>query len=268
MLKKPPAAVSAAGSSHRATLDRSMKNLYGLFIAAALGAAAFVLNWIYLNQRAQERELVGFVALSKDIDRLDPGDRLQMDHFVKVEIPRNHIGDLEHTGFAWESRQTLVNMRINQEIIGGHLILRNYVETPLAQGKPLAKDEYTLPVPVDSRTFVSRWYKAGDFVWFGVERPPGVPTPAGNGGSTGADQPGTTEILGGATGFEVWAVGERISSQRVAAGTRQAGSHQNVLHVIVKMDNGQVDPKDRRLVDLVTSATQPRIIVFAQPPSE
>lgn len=249
-----------------------MKNLYGLLIAGALGAAAFVLNWMYLEQRGRERELVEFVALSKDVDSLEPGDRLRLEHLAPVPIPRNSVGNLPNSGFLWEARETLVNTRINQQLIGGQLIFRNYVETPQTHGPPLAEDEFTLPVPVDTRTFVSRWYKAGDKVWFGVERSALLPARAGDiGDASGGEEPpaGTTDIIGGDSGFVVWAVGDRVSSQKVAQSVRDRGTQQNVLHVIVRMENGKfVDPKDQRLADIVTGASQPRLIVLAQPPGE
>jgi hypothetical protein len=235
-----------------------MKNVYGLIIALALGAAGAMLNWSYIYRRSLDIDMVGFVGVKKDVV-IEQGETFRADHFEEVQIPRNRIGDLESFAYTWDLRGTLVGMPVNRRYVGGDLVLKQDVKAAPLEGRKLADNEYKLGVPVDTRNFVPALVRAGDFVSFVVPRSGGDVIVPGSNGETPAGK-GVTETIGP---FEVWSVGTRVASADVARGSNQSHSQENVLMVIVKKDGDELEPKARKLADLLLTTSFQRVMVLA-----
>ncbi len=80
-----------------------MKGIHGLIVAIALGLAGAAANFYYLNTEAQKKDMVAFIGIKKGVI-IGRGDRLTDDNLVKVEIPKNHVGNLGDYVFLWEER--------------------------------------------------------------------------------------------------------------------------------------------------------------------
>ena len=78
-----------------------MKGIQGLIVAAVLGLLGAIANFYYLNTEAQKKDMVAFIGIKKGVI-LGRGDKLTEERLVKVEIPRNHVGNLADYACKWE----------------------------------------------------------------------------------------------------------------------------------------------------------------------
>ena len=236
-----------------------MKGLHGLALAVVLGLAGAALNWFYLSNKGRDTEKVAFVGIAADTD-VDRGQRLEEANLVKVEIPKQWVGNLEEFAILYQDKQTVIGSPVWRERPGGSLLLRQDLKTPPPELK-FGKDERVLWVPVDSRTFVPALVEPGDKVTF-------ITTPSAFGYPTPAEEPDLevdpaaeplmpAPALAAATidqigPFEVLALGNRLGSSDVhrASGGRQF--QENVMAIRLKVDaNGDLAPDAEKLLRLL-----------------
>ena len=231
-----------------------MKSAYAMLIAVALGAAGALLNWNYLHRRGQDIEELRFVGIKKSTD-LRPGDIFRPGHLVPVPIPKNKAGNLTDFAFLWNLRHSVIGMPVTRRYLGGELVMQSEIKSPSQEGRPLeAGKEDMIGVPVDTRTFVSSLCKAGDWVSFTVPRAR----------STSGSSSVAVETIGK---FEVWAVGDRTSSSKVARAAKQSHRQQNVLQIVILRDGAGYEKKAQRLYELLAANVR-GFIVTMHPPDE
>ena len=159
-----------------------MKGIHGLIVAVVLGLAGAAANFYYLNTEAQKKDMVAFIGIKKGVI-VARGDRLTEDNLVKVEIPKNHVGNLEDYACLWDERIGVKDMPVwrtldsKTEGEGGLLLLRSDFKTPPKELE-LGKGELAACIAVP-RNFVTAHVNPGDKISFrvAISAPPG-PTPA------------------------------------------------------------------------------------------
>ncbi len=226
-----------------------MKGLQGILVSVALAIVAAFCNWFYIVRQASGYQTEAFVIIDPQV-QLNAGDKIRPEHLKPVEIPRQHVGDLETTAILWKDRGTVVDIAAVKSYRGGELFLQQDRVTPARKdlSEMLAANEVAFPVPVDSRTFVPDNYNPGDEVSFFVAEftPTGEPTPV-----TSANASARTERLVGK--FRILALGARRSSidvDRANAGTGRA-SREDVLTVALRREGNEFDDSAKTLFNLL-----------------
>jgi hypothetical protein len=219
-----------------------MKGVYGLLLALGLGTIGATLNWLYLEQRAREFDVVEFVGIRADTV-LQPGDVFREEHFQRVPVAAAAARTLKDSAHLWDERATLVGMPVNRRFEGGDLVMRADIRTPPPKPRPLAENERSIPVAVDSRSFVPSLYAAGDRVSFLFSGAPRLASPEGG------SSPEVKELVVG--DFEVHSVGDRAASAEVARGANRSYSQENVLQIVVRTQGNDFEPKARQLMSLL-----------------
>ena len=230
-----------------------------LIVAAVLGLVGAGLNLWYLNEKSKDVEKVAFIGIKPDTI-IRPGDKFLADYFVKVEIPKAHVGALEQMAVLYDDRNTVVGMAAINSYTGNELLLRDDLRTP-PPAFDLKENEIQLPVPVDTRSFVPSLVSAGDMVSFFIG---GVPTPAtpreqdpdNPEGSAAAEPPPPPPLPPGMKAeligpFRVLAVGNRLGSAEVQKASGQPQYQENVISIAVKMQGGQLEPKAAKLLGML-----------------
>jgi hypothetical protein len=149
-----------------------MRGLTGLLIAAGLGLAGALCNWMYLDSLATNEARLAFIGVKPDV-RLNVGDIFKADQFEAVEIPRNRLGNLQDAAPLWSAREAVIGLRANKAYAGGELILRQDLATPAQEdlASLLAEDEVARWVPIDPRAVIPEQINPGDLVSFETPQP-------------------------------------------------------------------------------------------------
>jgi len=227
-----------------------MKGAQGLIVAALLGAFAVVLNWLYLVNKTKTAETVNFIGIRTGAT-IKVGDTLGKDNLGPVPIPRSSADRLQGFVYKYEVVDTVAGYKATRNYKGGDLVYREDFRTP-SHGLKAGEDESIVPIPVDSRTFNPSLIDPGDMVRFIVPKPPeaksAAKTTGGNGGRVDpADGPAAMEAIGP---FRVYAVGDRISSLRVARAFGQRQGQGRQISIFLKVDkNGQPVGESKRLIE-------------------
>lgn len=222
-----------------------MKGLPGIIIAAALGIVGAFCNWFYINNEAKNYEKVSFIAISDDA-AIETGDRLKSEHFVKVDVPKAYVGELDKTAVHWNDRQAVTAYRATKSYRGGEVLFWHDL-TGIAQQdltERLGKDEVLFQVVVDAATFIPEHYDPGDEVEFFVPQMLNTVTPAGT--SQGNDA-GSTATVGK---FRILALGGRKGKRETAAAYNQRPVRENIVTIALKFP---FDSKAEELFRLITT---------------
>jgi hypothetical protein len=250
-----------------------MKNMYGLLIALGLGVAGALLNWSYLARKSRDVEREAFLGVAEKVS-IRPGDVFKEEDLVAVEIPKNRVGLLREFAVLYGDRFTVIGGNAVREFEGGQLILRQDLKSPPAEPRALSQDEREIGIPVDTRTFVPSLYRAGDWISFVVPklrsiRTPTIPEatePAEDNGDSAAPQPTRaatgTETIGP---FEIRTIGNRVASSDVSRASRQSPVQENVLNIIVKVHDGELDEKAQKLSDLLLTHNVRQFVILGHP---
>ncbi len=237
-----------------------MNSAYGLLVALALGAGGAMLNWSYLLQRSRDVEKVYFVGVRDDV-LIPAGETFRQEDLTAVGIPKNAVGNLMNYAVQWEDLSTVVGMPVIRKYQGGELVLLQDQRTPPPAPRLLNEDERAIGVPIDTRTFVPSLHKQGDFVSFLVPKSPDIRL-SEDGTPPSTDPEGHTEIIGP---FEIHTVGSRAASSNVSRAANEAQAQENVLRIVVKTEGGQLEPKARKLTDLLLTTTFRNVMVISHP---
>ncbi len=247
-----------------------MKNAQGLLIAVVLGLAGAALNWFYLEQRSRALDKVSFIGIREGV-AVRRGDVLREEVLVPVDIPNNAVGQLRDFAYLYKDRNTVIGQSPKRAYTGGELLLRQDFRTPPAElkfGGPDEKDQRTMWIPVDTSTFVPSLVVPGDKVSFLVQRSEalGVPTPAD--GSESPAPPATrggSEIIGP---FRVLSLGNRLGSAEVMQAAHIPQLQENVMTIGVQMQGDELEPKAKRLYDMLRRSNFRQVTVILHPRSE
>jgi len=259
-----------------------MKGIQGLIIAIGLGIAGAILNFAYLVTKSQELEMVDFIGVRPDVT-INRGDRLKEDAMQKVSLPRNAAGNLDKFAFPYTALGSVKNEIVHRTLEGGTLVMRSDIKTPVqdlsfGQNTPPGVEERAMGVPIDSKKVVPSLITPGDLVSFVVPRwVSATPIPAegrpGGAESSGGSASGKPEAIrpipaagmfGGAgpaassSGdvdligpFKVLSLGTRVGSAQVAQAFKVTTVQENVMMVLVRIENGKLDPQAVKLLRLM-----------------
>ena len=226
-----------------------MKGIQGLVIALALAITGGVCNWLYLANQADRYERMAFVKIN--VDQIVAGDKFKDEHFAKVEIPRNNLGNIETIAVKWVDLSTVLGVVANRDYVRDQLVLADDLKTPPTQdlSKLIGPDEVIAWLPVDPRTFNPRQVNPGDMVSFRIPQN-SFPAPALADADPDAAPARISgeEIIGP---FRILALGNRRGSLEVAQARGQAGGSENTITFSVEFRNEKLEKNARRVFDLM-----------------
>ena len=146
-----------------------MKGFSGLMIAAILGLAGAVCNWLYLQQASNTLGKKSFMAIKPDVN-LNIGDVIREEHLQQIDLPGSAAGNLETVAPQWSAKAAVIGQRANRIFLGGEIILEMDLAAPAQQqmAKSLQQDEVAFWVPIDPRSVVAEQINPGDLVSFEI----------------------------------------------------------------------------------------------------
>jgi len=205
-----------------------MKGITGLIVAIVLGLLGGGLNFFYLANKAQNLEMVSFLGIS-DGTTIQQGTEFKRSHFVEVQIPANRAQGLENFVYLYSDLPLLETRRAIKSYEGGELVFKQDTQTPPLE-LDLKPNEVLLTISVNNR---SPLIQPADKISFSVPRP----------NPSNSLEP-EYELIGE---FEVAAIGNQLGSRSVfeAQGMRPIQSNQ--IGIIVRTENGQLEPKAQTL---------------------
>jgi len=221
-----------------------MKGALGLTIAAGLGIVGAICNWLYLQQLAAEQDTVSLIAVKPGV-QLNVGDSFEESDLEPVPIPRDRAGNLVERAPLWSALSAVQGYSANRVFHGGEILLNDDLEAPAVRNlaETLQDDEVARWVPIDTRGVVAEQINPGDMVSFDVSG--SGPTPAGAIGATAPAAGGGTRIIGP---FRVLALGSRREPANIAQSARpRSGSAPNTIAIVVKLQNGEYEPRAAKL---------------------
>lgn len=221
-----------------------------MLLAAGLGLAGALCNWLYLDSLARAETRLAFIGVKPDV-RLNIGDVFKADQFEAVDIPRSHVGNLPDVAPLWSAREAVIGLRANKPYAGGELILRQDLTTPAQEdlASVLADDEVARWVPIDSRAVITEQINPGDLVSFEV--PKASSAVVENGGASPVQQPAEMEIIGP---FRVLAIGSRRERPNIQQARGRSGGPENTITIAVQLKGGALEPRAVKLFDAVRDA--------------
>jgi len=234
-----------------------MRGLTGLLIAAGLGLAGALCNWMYLDSLASSEARLSFIGVKPDV-RLNVGDIFKADHLEPVDIPRSRIGNLQDAAPLWSAREAVVGLRANKPYSGGELILRQDLATPAQEdlASMLAEDEVARWVPIDPRAVIPEQINPGDLVSFET---PQKPASALNDAGADPSAPAGREVIGP---FRVLAVGARRERPNIQQARGRSSGPENTITIAVRMPEGKIEPRAVKLFDAVRAAGSQGVYVL------
>jgi len=225
-------------------------------IAAGLGLAGALCNWMYLDSLATSEARLGFIGVKPDV-RLNVGDIFKGDHFEPVEIPRSRVGNLQDAAPLWSAREAVIGLRANKPYAGGEIILRQDLATPTQQdlASMLAEDEVARWVPIDPRAVIPEQINPGDLVSFETPQPAASSAAPGEAPPTAAGR----EVIGP---FRVLAVGARRERPNIQQARGRSSGPENTITIAVRMPDGKIEPRAVKLFDAVRAAGSQGVYVL------
>ena len=241
-----------------------MRGITGLLIAAGLGLAGALCNWMYLDSLASGEARVAFIGVKPDV-RLNVGDQFKLDHFEPVEIPKSRLGNLQDVAPLWSAREAVAGLRANKPFAGGEIILRIDMETPSQQelAKTLAEDEVARWVPIDPRAVIPEQINPGDLVSFETPQTAAAPTPATE--NSGPPSATGREVIGP---FRVLAVGARRERPNIQQARGRSSGPENTITIAVRMTDGKMESRAVRLFDAVRASGSQGVYVLLHSANE
>jgi hypothetical protein len=249
-----------------------MNGKFALPVAAGLAMAGAVLNWIYLDTKAQQLEKIEFLCVASGVT-IRPGEKFTDDKLAPLAIPKNNVGEnLRKEAILYADRGTVFNMAAVRMHPEREIILRQDLKTPPAALTLNRDKEVALFIPVDTRTFIPSLVSAGDVVSFIVG---GLPTPAAPPDIDGSEEsssalpalpaaPANAELIGP---FKVLSLGNRLGSAEVLKASGLPQMQENVMTISADVVGGQLDPKAAKLWKLLQANgfRQVGVVLHARP---
>ena len=220
-----------------------MKSIQGLILALLLGGAAVVFNWIYLQKKAAEFEMVSFLGIRNGV-KVRLGETLLESHFQQVPVPKRYADNLREHVFLYDDNRTVAGIKATREYASGDLVHLEDYKTP-AQAIKLKDDERLIWIAVESRAFVPTLVNPGDEVTFVFPSAVGRP----GGGAAG----NTAESIGP---FKIGALGSRLGDVNVSQGYSNSRSEERQIGIIVRVESGNLEANALRLLELTAGASR------------
>lgn len=220
-----------------------MKALQGLIVAVILGAVAVVLNWIYLEKKASEFEMVSFLGIQDGVT-VHLGETLREDYFAEVPVPKRYAEKLKKYVFLYRDKGTVAGIKATRDYATGDLVYRGDYKTP-ARSIKLQPDERLIWVTVESRAFVPALVNPGDQITFIF------PRPGPNG--TAEQNPPTSESIGP---FTIGALGTRLGDVNVSKGYSAARTEERQVGIIAHVEGGELEANALRLLELTAGGSR------------
>ncbi len=240
-----------------------MRGLTGLLIAAGLGLAGALCNWMYLDSLAAGEARLAFIGVKPDV-RLNVGDLFKADQLEPVEIPRSRIGNLQDAAPLWSAREAVIGLRANKPYAGGEIILRQDLTTPAQQdlASMLAEDEVARWVPIDPRAVIPDQINPGDLVSFETPQPAAQVSAPASGDPPATPPSGSLtarEVIGP---FRVLAVGGRRERPNIQQARGRSSGPENTITIAVRMPEGKMESRAVKLFDAVRGAGSQGVYVL------
>ena len=237
-----------------------MKGFTGLLIAAILGLAGAVCNWLYLQRASNTLDKVSFISIKPDV-QIQIGDTIQDEHLQKIDLPKSAAGNLDTVAPEWTARAAVIGQRANRIFLGGEIILEMDLASPAQQqlAKTLQENEVAFWVPIDPRSVVAEQINPGDVVSFEVPAPSALEN---NPGGTGANKPADStppEVIGP---FRILGIGARREPINVQQAFRGRQGTETTLTIVATLKNGQLDPLTARLFAALGAQNRQGLIVL------
>jgi hypothetical protein len=226
-----------------------------LLLAAGLGLAGAVCNWLYLDSLAQSEARLAFIGVKPDV-RLNIGDVFKTDMFEPVEIPRSRVGNLQDVAPLWSALDAIIGLRANKAYAGGEIVLRQDLTTPAQEelASLLAVDEVARWVPIDSRSVSTDQINPGDLVSFEAPKEDDavvanqVLSPTATAPPVAPVKTASTELIGP---FRVLAVGSRRERPNIQQARGRSGGAESTITIAVQLQNGAIEPRAAKLFEAV-----------------
>lgn len=230
-----------------------MKGIQGLIVAGLLALVGGVCNWLYLANQADRYERVAFIAVKSDEIRI--GEKFKAEDFLKVEIPRNNLGNLEKIAVRFDEHVTVVGQVATRTYTRDQLILWHDLKTPAKSdlNELITEDELIFWLPVDPRTFNPQQVNPGDLVSFRVPRHV-MPTPVTEGVGSPEPVPMAVEVAGGDEiigPFKILALGNRKGRPEVAKAAGQSSGSETTLTLIAQFPDKKLERKAQRIFQVL-----------------
>jgi Flp pilus assembly protein CpaB len=240
-----------------------MKGFTGLLIAAILGLAGAVCNWLYLQRASNTLGRVSFIAIRPDV-QLNIGDPIKDEDLQRIDLPENTAGNLSSVAPEWSAKAAVIGQRANRIFHGGEIVLEMDLAAPAQQqlAKTLQENEVAVWVPIDPRSVVAEQINPGDLVSFEVPRAAlaggtaSVPTSTPALAGVASEKP---EIIGP---FRVLAIGARREPTNVQQAFRGRVGTETTLTSVAELKQGQLDPLSARLSEVLGSQNRQGLIVL------
>lgn len=229
-----------------------MKGLQGIALAVGLGFAGAILNFFYIQSRANRGAQVEFLAI-KDNVRVRRGDTFKDEQLEAIPLPGDVADHLADKVARVADLPTIVGMKAVRDYSGGEFLLYDDLKTPTPE-YTLAAHQRALGIPVDPQTFVPSLVQPGDQVSFLLSSGAYRAARADGEGGTPAPQASPadeTEIIGP---FEVLSIGNRLGRLDVmqASGAPQEQAYLITIRVEWEGDakgEGHLSGKAQKLLD-------------------
>ncbi len=240
-----------------------MKGFTGLLIAAILGLAGAVCNWLYLQRASNTLGRVSFISIRPDV-QLNVGDPIKEEHLQRIDLPNNAAGNLSSVAPEWSAKAAVIGQRANRIFNGGEILLEMDLAAPAQQqlAKTLQENEVAFWVPIDPRSVVAEQINPGDLVSFEVPRSAltgGTATVPASTPPLAAAATEKAEIIGP---FRVLAIGARREPINVQQAFRGRAGSETTLTIIAELKQGQLDPLSTRLSEVLGSQNRQGLIVL------
>ncbi len=236
-----------------------MKGFTGLLIAAILGLAGAICNWLYLQRASNTLDRVSFISIKPDV-QLNVGDAIKEEHLLKIDLPGSTSGNLSTVAPQWSARAAVIGQRANRIFLGGEIILELDLDAPAQQqlAKTLQENEVAFWVPIDPRSVVAAQINPGDLVSFEV---PAVESATKTEPPTGpkSASASTPEVIGP---FQILAIGSRREPINVQQAFRGPQGNETTLTIVAQLTNGQLDPLTARLSAALSVRNRQGLIVL------
>lgn len=237
-----------------------MKGFTGLLIAAILGLAGAVCNWLYLQRASNTLDKVSFISIKPDV-QLNVGDAILDEHLQKIDLPGSTAGNLNTVAPEWTARAAVVGQRANRIFLGGEIILKMDLASPAQQqlAKTLQENEVAFWVPIDPRSVVAEQINPGDVVSFEVPAPSALENTPGATGANPAKTGTPSEVIGP---FRILAIGARREPINVQQAFRGRQGTESTLTIVATLTKGQLDPLTARLAAALGVRNRQGLIVL------
>ena len=126
-----------------------MKGIQGLIIAIVLGLVGFTFNMYYLT-KSRDFAHVTFIGVKRNAN-IKRGTPLSKNHFEKISIPKEYVGNLKRYALVWSDIDAIEGRKAIRDYEEGGLLLRNDFRTAPNELR-LIGGETAISIPIDTRT--------------------------------------------------------------------------------------------------------------------